>query len=130
MAGELRRSAGCGLEDSRSARPGSSCGAGRADRAYQIAAANFYATNYDQAKDQFDAIAKDKASPYRIVSPYLAARAMLHKGSFIEKKEDARPALSDAENRLNAILKDTSLKAAQPDATRLLNLTRVRLHPG
>ncbi|PYS20995.1 MAG: hypothetical protein DMF72_18815, partial [Acidobacteria bacterium] len=101
----------------------------RADRAYQIAAANFYATNYEQAKDQFDAIAKDKASPYRIVSPYLAARAALRKGSFAEKEEDARPALSDAENRLNAILKDNSLKAAHHDATRLLNLTRVRLHP-
>jgi len=101
----------------------------RADRAYQIAAANFYATNYDQAKDQFDAIAKDKASPYRIVSPYLAARAMLRKGSFAEKEEDGKPALADAENRLNAILKDNSLKAAHHDATRLLNLTRVRLHP-
>ncbi len=101
----------------------------RADRAYQIAAASFYATNYDQAKEQFDVIAKDKSSPYRIVAPYLAARAMLRKGSFAEKEEDGRPAFTDAENRLNAILKDNSLKAAHHGATRLLNLTRLRLHP-
>src|SRR5436190_9080076 len=34
----------------------------RADRAYQTAAANFYATNYDVARQQFDAIAQDKNS--------------------------------------------------------------------
>ena len=101
----------------------------RADRTYQIAAANFYSTNYDQAKQQFDAIAKDKTSPYRIVSPYLAARAMLRKGSFAEKAEDGRPALTEAEDRLNAILKDSSLKVSHHAAGRLLNLVRLRLHP-
>src|SRR5205807_1767808 len=101
----------------------------RADRTYQIAAANFYSTNYDQAKKQFDAIAEDKTSPYRIVSPYLAARAMLRKGSFAEKPEDARPALAEAEDRLNAVLKDSSLKLSHHAAGRLLNLVRVRLHP-
>jgi hypothetical protein len=101
----------------------------RADRAYQIAAANFYSTNFDEAKKQFDAIAKDKTSPYRIVSPYLAARAMLRKGSFPEKAEDRRPALADAEDRLNAVLKDSSLKLSHHAAGRLLNLVRVRLHP-
>ncbi len=101
----------------------------RDDRAYQIAAANFYGTNFDQAKEQFDAIAKDKNSPYRIVAPYLAARAMLRKGSFAEKEEDGRSALADAEKRLNAIVKDSSLQLSHHAATRLLNLTRVRLHP-
>jgi hypothetical protein len=101
----------------------------RADRVYQIAAANFYATNFDQAKEQFDAIAKDKDSPYRIVAPYLAARALLRKGSFAEKEEDGRPFLADAETRLGAILKDNALKLMHHGAMRLLNLTRVRLHP-
>jgi len=101
----------------------------RADRAYQIAAANFYSTNFDEAKKQFDAIAKDKTSPYRIVSPYLAARAMLRKGSFAEKPEEGRPALAEAEDRLNAVLKDSSLKLSHHAAGRLLNLVRVRLHP-
>jgi hypothetical protein len=101
----------------------------RADRAYQIAAANFYATNYDEATQQFDAIANDKDSPYRIIAPYLAARAMLRKGSFAEKPEDKDAALGDAENRFNAILKDSSLARVHEMATRLLNLTKLRLHP-
>jgi hypothetical protein len=101
----------------------------QADRAYQIAAANFYATNYDEAKEQFDAIAKDKSSPYRLIAPYLAARAMLRKGSLAEKEADAAPSLTDAEARLQAILKDNSLSRSHAMAARLLNLTRLRLHP-
>jgi hypothetical protein len=101
----------------------------RADRAYQTAAANFYATNYDLAKQQFDAIARDKNSMYRIVAPYLAARAMLRKGSFAEKPDDAKPWLSEAEQRLNAMLKDPALKFGYHGAQRLLNLVRVRLRP-
>jgi len=101
----------------------------RADRAYQTAAASFYATNYDQAKQLFDAIAKDKSSPYRIISPYLAARAMLRKASFAEKTQDAAAPLAEAEDRLNAILKNPSLKLSHPAAERLVNLARLRLHP-
>ena len=101
----------------------------RADRAYQIAAANFYARNYDEATQQFDAIAKEKNSPYRIIAPYLAARSLLRKGSFAEKPEDKNAALADAENRFSAILKDNSLARAHEIAVRLLNLTKLRLHP-
>jgi len=101
----------------------------RADRAYQIAAANFYATKLDEAKQQFDAIAADKSSPWREKAAYLAARALLRKGSFADKDEERRPALTEAETRLNAILKDNSLKASHHAASRLLNLVRLRLHP-
>jgi hypothetical protein len=100
----------------------------RADRAYQTAAANFYGMKFDLAKQQFDAIAKDK-SAYRIVAPYLAARAMLRKGSLAQKPEDEKPSFAEAEERLNAILKDSSLKLAHHGAARLLNLVRVRSHP-
>ena len=101
----------------------------RADRAYQIAAANFYSTNLDDAKQQFDAIAHDSSSPWRDKAAYLAARAMLRKGSFAEKAKEGLPALTDAETRLNAILKDGSLKASHHAATRLLNLVRLRREP-
>jgi hypothetical protein len=101
----------------------------RADRAYQIAAANFYSTNFDEARQQFEAIARDKESPYRIIAPYMAARSMLRKGSFAEKEDEARPFLSDAETRLSAILKDNSLKASHHAAGRLFNLARLRAHP-
>jgi hypothetical protein len=101
----------------------------RADRAYQIAAANFYAGSFDEAKQQFDAIASDKSSPWRDRAGYLAARAMLRKGSLAEKEEEGRPALAEAETRLNTVLKDNSASASHHAATRLLNLVRLRLHP-
>ncbi len=49
------------------------------DRAYQIAAANFYALNYDAAITEFREIADDKASPWHTIAPYLVARAMLRR---------------------------------------------------
>ena len=62
----------------------------------QIAAANFYATNFDEAKQQFEAIARDKRSPYHVIAPYMAARSVLRKGSFAEKEDEGRPFLNDA----------------------------------
>jgi hypothetical protein len=47
----------------------------RADRAYQTAAANFYAKKFDEAAQQFTAIAADKDSPWHDWGTYLAARA-------------------------------------------------------
>jgi hypothetical protein len=101
----------------------------RADRAYQIAAANFYAGNFGEATQEFDAIARDAASPWHEMAGYLAARAMLRKGSFAEKEEDGRPALAEAEARLNAVIKDRSVASSHHAAARLLNLARLRLHP-
>jgi hypothetical protein len=101
----------------------------RADRAYQIAAANFYAGSFDEARQQFDSIARDDASPWRDKAAYLAARSLLRKGSFAEKEEEGRPALADAETRLNTIVKDKSLVSVHRPASRLLNLTRLRLRP-
>jgi hypothetical protein len=101
----------------------------RADRAYQIAAANFYSTNFDEAKQQFEAIGRDKESPYHVIAPYMAARAMLRKGSFAEKEDEGRPFINDAETRLSSILKDNSLKDSHHATVRLLNLARLRAHP-
>jgi len=101
----------------------------RADRAYQIAAANFYAGSFDEAMQQFDAIARDAASPWHEKAGYLAARSLLRKGSFAEKEEDGRPAMAEAETRLNAVIKDQSVASSHHAAKRLLNLVRLRLHP-
>ena len=53
----------------------------RQDRAYQIAAANFYTGNYDDAIAGFVAIGKDKASPWSRWGEYLAARAEVRKSA-------------------------------------------------
>jgi hypothetical protein len=52
----------------------------RADRAYQIASAYFYAGDWDQAVAGFRAIAADRTSPWRPYGEYLAARARLRQG--------------------------------------------------
>jgi hypothetical protein len=57
----------------------------RADRAYQIAAANFYAQKFNEAARQFTAIAADKDSPWQEWGNYLAARATVRK-AFVESK--------------------------------------------
>jgi hypothetical protein len=101
----------------------------RADHAYQIAAANFYSTHFDEAKQQFEAIARDESSPYRIIAPYMAARSVLRKGSFAEKPEEAQPLLVEAETRLGAILKDRNLQLSHAAAGRLFKLARLRAHP-
>jgi hypothetical protein len=101
----------------------------RADRAYQIAAAHFYAAQFTEAANDFDAIAHDSSSPWRDVAAYLAARSVLRKGSLADKEEEGKPYLSDAENRLRAIINDKSLTRSHHAAKRLLNLTRLRLRP-
>lgn len=50
-------------------------------RAYQIAAANFYAQHYDVAREQFLKIAADSASPWANVAGYLAARCLIRQAS-------------------------------------------------
>ena len=101
----------------------------RSDRVYQIAAANFYAAQFDEAAKQFDLIARDSSSAWRDIAPYLGARALLRKGSLAAKPDEGRPALADAEARLKAVINDKSLSRSHHAAGRLLNLVRLRLHP-
>jgi len=51
----------------------------KADRAYQIASATFYARHFDEAAGQFAAIASDTNSPWSSWGQYLAARATVRK---------------------------------------------------
>jgi hypothetical protein len=100
----------------------------RADRAYQIAAANFYAGNFDQAQKFFVAISSDNSSPWRETAAYLVARTLIRKAS-LGPQEGRDSALVQAEEQLNKMLKDQKLASSHQAAARLLNLVRVRLHP-
>ncbi len=100
----------------------------RADRAYQIAAANFYSTNFEEAKNGFAAIAADASSPWQRNAVYLVARALARKGS-LGAPEQREESLSQAETQLRKILADKNLSPLHAAATRLLNLVRLRLHP-
>jgi hypothetical protein len=101
----------------------------RADRAYQIAAALFYAGDLDAAQKAFEDIAKDSSSPYQKIAPYLRARALIRKaalsgdGATYDDKY-----LAQAESQLNAIVAEKNLAEYHPAAQRLLGFVRIRLH--
>ena len=101
----------------------------QADRTYQIAAAKFYAGNFDQAKEAFESIAADTNSPWQDVAPYLIARTLVRKAS-LGAADGKKPALSEAENQLNKILAEPKFNQSHAAAGRLLNVVRLRLHPG
>jgi hypothetical protein len=96
-----------------------------ADRSYQIAAANFYAGDLDEAESQFRAIAADASSPWRATSAYLLARCSIRRATLGDKPE----AMEQAQAQLESILKDDALKPMQPAAASLLNYVRARLDP-
>jgi hypothetical protein len=100
----------------------------RIDREYQIAAANFYAGNFDIAKTQFEALAARAASPSRATASYLVARTLLRKAS-LGPEETRNTALAEAEEQLNKILADAELISSHAAAKRLLKIVRLRFHP-
>ncbi|HEX2268781.1 MAG TPA: tetratricopeptide repeat protein, partial [Pyrinomonadaceae bacterium] len=100
----------------------------RADRAYQIAAANFYSADFDTARKQFETIAGDNGSPWQRAAEFLVARSLIRKGS-LGPPEQKQESLSAAESQLKKVLADKNLADFHPSATRLLNLVRLRLRP-
>ncbi len=100
----------------------------RQDRAYQIASANFYSTNFDEARKHFEEIAADSNSPWHFIASYMVARTLIRKAS-LGAPEQKDETLRAAENQLAKILADKSLARMHPSATRLASLVRLRLHP-
>lgn len=93
----------------------------RADRAYQLAAAAFYAGTYQQAADQFDTIAKDTTSPWRELAPYLAARSYLRMASV----DTGQPKISAGESFARAAARLTAAQAVATSPTRKADITRL-----
>jgi hypothetical protein len=102
----------------------------QADRAYQIAAANFYAGNLDAAEQMFRAIGENRNSLWSAGAPYLAARTLVRKATLGVKGQGVdREKLAAAEAYLQGILNDPARSAVHPASRRLLDYVRVRLHP-
>ncbi len=102
----------------------------KANRAYQIATANFYAGNFDEAQRLFTDISKDSSSPWRQVAPYLVARTLIRKGTLVPEqgKVDAA-SLTQAEAQLKKILSDSTLVSLHDSTNGLLRYVRLRLQP-
>jgi hypothetical protein len=107
----------------------------RADRAYQIASANFYAMKYDDARAQFLQIASDAESPWHVTARIVAARALLRKSTVDAKSEElgsyafVQEPMEQAERDLKAIVADASMSAFHESARQLLRFTAFRLRP-
>jgi hypothetical protein len=100
----------------------------RQDRAYQIAAAHFYSTNFDEAKKRFEEIAADDNSRWHFMSAYMVARTLIRKAS-LGAPEQKQESLQAAQSQLAKILAVKSFANLHASATRLRNLIRLRLNP-
>lgn len=99
------------------------------ERAYQIASANFYAKNFDEAAKQFGAIALDSASPYQKISAYLVARCMIRKATVSTNKGIDQVALLAAHNKLLELQADPAMVSMKEGIEGLLNFVGLRLDP-
>ncbi len=96
-----------------------------ADRRYQIAAAEFYAEEFDDAERDFKAIGEDARSPWQGWASYLVARTLIRKATLAG---DAQ-AMQSAGQQLRAILNDPTRKALHEPARSLLEFVEWRLDP-
>lgn len=101
----------------------------RADRAYQTAAAYFYALQYEEAARRFLAIAGDGTSPWRMYGRYLAARAMIRQGTVLDEPGGAAGRLAKAESELKVVIDDSGAKALHASARGLLDYIAARTRP-
>lgn len=99
----------------------------RKDRDYQLAAAAFYSTNYEDARARFEKIAGDNDSPWREVADYLVARTLVRQASVSEDEKHPAAYSERAEEYLNQLLGRAT--TYHNDARRLLNLVKYRVHP-
>lgn len=104
------------------------------DRAYQIAAAHFYRSEFDEAQNAFQQISLDHSSPWHDVAAYLVARCLIRKATLTQ----AGPA--EQGNKANQdLLRQAAVQLRQvaqgggPYAApviELLNLVELRTDPG
>jgi hypothetical protein len=106
-------------------------GLAKADRAYQTAAAHFYAREFDQAAAGFDAIAQDTASPWSKFGAYLAARAMIRKSTLTAPEGPGfdRAGMAEAQKRLKALAVEKDPGVGHDAVMKLLSYVEFRLEP-
>lgn len=100
----------------------------QADRSYQIAAAHFYAMNFDEARTRFERIAADDSSQWHEQAQYLVARSLIRKAS-LGDEANRKDALVQAEAQLKKVLSEGRRDPLNMSAKNLLNLVELRLRP-
>jgi hypothetical protein len=97
------------------------------DRAYQIAAAEFYSLDYENAKKLFREIAEDTNSPWQETADYLVGRTLIRQASL--SKDEARTNQFSAEAEQHLQLISSRSAKFHDSAERLIGLVKYRLHP-
>jgi hypothetical protein len=123
---------GGGVVDIPNELPAAASGWLRADRAYQVAAADFYSGHFADAVGRFQEIALDSSSPWQGLSTYLVARALVRQAAAQTTKPNQtyNPVLlAKAEVWLKNPTDDPKLEALHPDERALLDLVRYHLYP-
>jgi len=81
----------------------------RADRQYQIAAAHFYAEDFEDAEQRFRLISTDDSSPWRETAAYMVVRTLIREDSLLHKQN----ALAEAKAQLQRIADGPFYDSAQ-----------------
>ncbi|MBS1796383.1 MAG: hypothetical protein JSS81_21215 [Acidobacteria bacterium] len=97
----------------------------RKDRSYQIAAARFYAMDFDGALDGFRNIAADFDSVWRETAVYLVGRTLVRKASFTKDADKRNEIYEQALVQLNQIQSGRFYESAR----KLINLIKLRTNP-
>lgn len=97
------------------------------DRAYQMAAAEFYSLDYEKAKNHFKEIAADTSSPWQETADYLVGRTLIRQASLTKDAAKVAQFYTEAEEHLQIV----SAKSGKfsDSAEKLLGLIKYRLHP-
>jgi len=98
-------------------------------RAYQMAAADFYAERWTEAHWRFLAIGNDESSPWRDIGPHLAIRSLLRKAQLGNGGEGDGVTLEKARQELIELRADPERGAGTPRASRFLDYLVSRLVP-
>ncbi len=102
----------------------------RKDRKYQIAAAHFYAGDFDAAVKQFHEIASDPQSPWHVIAYLLVARSLIRMGTVNRGEAGVNlELLRQAEAVLEEIIADPALGEVHAGAQRLQGLVQLRINP-
>lgn len=96
-----------------------------AHRRYQIAAANFYAGRFGEARERFRRIGQERESPWRDVAPYLEARSLLRAGLV---NGDQR-AFAEGKVVLQSVLEDKTRSEWHAPSLKLMHLWQTRAEP-
>lgn len=107
------------------------------DRAYQKAAAQFYAGQFAASRAGFQAVAQDSASPWRGIARYLVARTFIREAFLSAKKDDGAVGMADfnpdlmkqAQQQLES-MRTQALEGISAHAVQgLLGFVRLRTEP-